>query len=147
MMAVTKNKLHVKHINLKEGKQKFHQEVTVEDLDIAKLNFIGPIAIDAELFKNGDTVVVSGNITFRLLLSCVSCLENYEKDFSQGLYQEYVKTTKPMTVETARLEGIDFVREYFTADYLDLMPIIRDTILLAIPVAPWCREDCPGVIA
>lgn len=30
-------------------------------------------------------------------------------------------------------------------DFLDLAPMARDAILLALPLAPLCREDCPGL--
>jgi uncharacterized protein len=31
------------------------------------------------------------------------------------------------------------------ADHLDLAPLARDALLLALPLAPLCREDCPGL--
>lgn len=31
------------------------------------------------------------------------------------------------------------------ADFLDLAPMARDAILLALPLAPLCRQDCPGL--
>lgn len=30
------------------------------------------------------------------------------------------------------------------ADRVDLEPMIRDAVLLALPLAPLCRDDCPG---
>jgi uncharacterized protein len=30
------------------------------------------------------------------------------------------------------------------ADRVDLEPMLRDTLLLALPIAPLCRDDCPG---
>lgn len=29
-------------------------------------------------------------------------------------------------------------------DRVDLEPMLRDAVLLALPIAPLCREDCPG---
>jgi uncharacterized protein len=37
--------------------------------------------------------------------------------------------------ETSRLEG----------DLLDLEPLLRDAVVLALPFQPLCREDCPGL--
>ena len=39
--------------------------------------------------------------------------------------------------ETSRLEG----------DLLDLEPLLRDAVVLALPFQPLCREDCPGLCA
>ena len=30
------------------------------------------------------------------------------------------------------------------ADRVDLEPMLRDAVLLALPLAPLCRDDCPG---
>jgi uncharacterized protein len=32
-------------------------------------------------------------------------------------------------------------------DLLDLEPVLRDALVLALPLAPLCREDCPGLCA
>jgi uncharacterized protein len=140
-----KNQLIINRINLKEGSQKFHRSITAEELDIKTLILIGPIVIDIDLLKNNDVIVITGNINFRVKLCCVNCLENYEKDFSEKIYQEYVRGTKPIAAVRGRLEDADFTREYYTGDFFDLTSVIRDTVQLAIPLAPWCREDCPGV--
>jgi uncharacterized protein len=30
-------------------------------------------------------------------------------------------------------------------DLLDLEPLLRDAVVLALPFQPLCREDCPGL--
>jgi uncharacterized protein len=32
-----------------------------------------------------------------------------------------------------------------SGDYLDLRPLVRDAVLLELPLAPLCQEDCPGL--
>jgi uncharacterized protein len=140
-----KNPLIINRVKIKEGSQKFYQEVSAEDLEIKKLLIIGPIKIDVELTKSGDMIILTGTVNFRVKLCCASCLENYEKDFSEKVYQEYVRGTKPALTAGGRIEDADFTREYYTGDYFDMTPIIRDSVQLAIPMAPWCRDDCPGV--
>lgn len=34
-----------------------------------------------------------------------------------------------------------------TGEQLDLRPLVRDAILLDLPIAPLCREDCQGICA
>lgn len=29
-------------------------------------------------------------------------------------------------------------------DFVDLGPVVHDAVVLALPLAPLCREDCPG---
>ena len=39
--------------------------------------------------------------------------------------------------EVSRLEG----------DLLDLEPLLRDAVVLALPFQPLCEDDCPGLCA
>jgi len=140
-----KTPLLINRVKLQEGNQKFHHELTTEELDIRNIIAIGLIAIHLNLSKNDNLVIVSGLVKFRANLCCSNCLENYEKEFSEKLYQEYVHGTIPVATAHNRLEGADFNREYYTGDFFDLTSMIRDTVQLAIPLASWCRDDCPGV--
>lgn len=145
LTAEKKKKLIINQLHLKSGEQKFHEEIAGPDLDITQLQFIGPVIINAELLKNGDTVVISGTVNYRLKLCCVNCLENFEREFSEKIYQEYIKSSVSKSVSASHLEEIDFVREFYNSDFFDLTPLVRDTILLSVPIAFWCQPDCPGV--
>ncbi|MEO0074501.1 MAG: DUF177 domain-containing protein [candidate division WOR-3 bacterium] len=139
------NKLIINRQKLKTGIQKLNLELNKEDLEIENLNFIGPIILDCELNKNQDTVILSGIISYRLNLCCVNCLKNFERDFKEKIYQEYIKISRPIKFN-AQLEEEDFIREYHSTDYFDIKPLIRDTIILSVPIAFWCRTDCKGVL-
>ena len=41
-------------------------------------------------------------------------------------------------------EGIIY---HLDGDLLDLEPVLRDAVVLALPMSPLCREDCPGLCA
>ncbi|MCW2914010.1 MAG: hypothetical protein JWN52_2078, partial [Actinomycetia bacterium] len=30
-------------------------------------------------------------------------------------------------------------------DFIDLEPVLRDAVVLALPLSPLCRDDCPGL--
>jgi uncharacterized protein len=34
---------------------------------------------------------------------------------------------------------------YLDGDLLDLEPALRDAVVLALPMSPLCRDDCPGL--
>ncbi|MCX8015524.1 MAG: DUF177 domain-containing protein [candidate division WOR-3 bacterium] len=140
-----KNPLLINRLNLKPGRQHFHQELTAEQLDIKALTIIGNIIVDLELSKNGDTITVEGLVSFKVKLNCVNCLEDFEQSFSEKVYQEYIRGSNQTIIMKGRLEDVDFMREYYSGDFFDLTGLIHDTIHLAIPIAPWCQENCPGV--
>jgi uncharacterized protein len=48
-------------------------------------------------------------------------------------------------MEKVALKGEDINRVYFEGDSIDLSIGIRDTLILAAPIAPVCKEDCKGI--
>jgi uncharacterized protein len=83
-------------------------------------------------------VLVSGTATAELSGECARCLDpltsRLEVDFQQ-LYVYPGNEIDDEDDETGRL--ID--------DCADLEPVIRDAVVLALPLAPLCRDDCAGL--
>ena len=44
-------------------------------------------------------------------------------------------------------EERDDEERYLDGDLLDLEPALRDAVVLALPMSPLCRDDCPGLCA
>ena len=73
--------------------------------------------------------------------SCARCLEPIEDTLHldvQELYAYEGSTTEATSEEdeVRRIEG----------DFLDLEPLVRDTVVLNLPLAPVCTEDCAGPV-
>ncbi len=85
-------------------------------------------------------VLVSGDLEVPVTGSCARCLEPIEDTLSldvQELYAYEGSTTEATSEEdeVRRVEG----------DFLDLEPLVRDTVVLALPLAPVCTDDCQGL--
>ncbi|TFV87526.1 DUF177 domain-containing protein [Blastococcus sp. CT_GayMR20] len=85
-------------------------------------------------------VLVTGDLDVPVEGSCARCLEPIEDTLHlsvQELYAYSGSTTEATSEEdeVRRIEG----------DYLDLEPLARDTVVLNLPLAPVCTEDCAGL--
>jgi uncharacterized protein len=85
-------------------------------------------------------VLVTGELDVPVTGSCARCLEPIEDTLHldvQELYAYEGSTTEATSEEdeVRRIEG----------DHLDLEPLARDTVVLALPLAPVCTEDCAGL--
>jgi uncharacterized protein len=85
-------------------------------------------------------VLVTGDIDVPVTGSCARCLEPIEDTLQldvQELYAYEGSTTEATSEEdeVRRIEG----------DFLDLAPLVRDTVVLNLPLAPVCTEDCAGL--
>ncbi len=85
-------------------------------------------------------VLVTGELDVPVVGSCARCLEPIEDTLHldvQELYAYPGSTTEATSEEdeVRRLEG----------DFLDLEPLVRDAVVLSLPLAPVCTEDCAGL--
>jgi uncharacterized protein len=104
------------------------------------LDVIGvPVGSDVQLSVRLESVVegvlASGTARASLRGECVRCLDPVEGDLEAEYQELYVYPGREADDETSRLEG----------DLLDLEPVLRDAVVLALPLAPVCRDDCPGL--
>jgi uncharacterized protein len=81
-------------------------------------------------------VLASGTARAQLAGECVRCLEAIEQPLDVEFQELYAyPDSDAEDDEASRLEG----------DLLDLEPVVRDVVVLALPFQPVCRADCPGL--
>lgn len=98
------------------------------------------ISLDLRLESVSEGVLVSGTITVPLEGECGRCLVPINEELTVPVQElfAYVNSTTDETTdddEVGRIQG----------DLIDLEPALRDAVVLALPVNPVCREDCPGL--
>jgi DUF177 domain-containing protein len=92
-----------------------------------------PIRVVGTLERIGEGVVVRGTMHAPWRAVCSRCLQPVV-----GALQVHVDElfeTAPLAGETYQLD----------TDALDLLPLVRDALLLDLPSAPLCRTDCAGI--
>jgi uncharacterized protein len=98
-----------------------------------------PVDLDVRLEAVMEGVLVTGTATVQVRGECARCLSDIEDITSvdiQELYvYDHVRTDADEDQETRRL--VD--------DLLDLEPLVRDAVVLALPFKPVCTDDCGGL--
>ena len=104
-----------------------------------------PVELDLRLEAVMEGVLLTGTATARLEGECVRCLEPIEDEIHATLQELYVypeqhdrateHDDRDLDDETSRLED----------DLVDLEPLLRDAVVLALPFQPLCMDDCPGL--
>jgi uncharacterized protein len=80
-------------------------------------------------------VLVSGTASVTVTGECARCLDPVEWDQTVPLTELFLHEPGPEE------EGLPVL----AGDLLDLEPVVRDAVVLALPLAPLCRSDCPGL--
>lgn len=140
----------VKVSGLKEGTNSIRFEMSPEDVDIkplhgCELTLTRDVIAELELLKQGSRVYISGKVDFQTEMTCSVCAEPFRKESTESLYVEFERGLPSAAGNIHELGEDDLIRSYYSNDELSIMPVIRDTILLSIPIAPQCRPECKGV--
>jgi uncharacterized protein len=95
-----------------------------------------PVEVELRLEAVMEGVLASGRAWVTLSGECARCLEPLEDDLEVTLQELYVYPESDAEEdEASRLEG----------ELLDLEPVLRDAVVLALPFRPVCTPDCPGL--
>jgi uncharacterized protein len=94
----------------------------------------GDVVADVVLEAMTDgRITATGTIAAPWTGQCRRCLEQVA-GIVEVEVQEVFEPHPPPDADTYRLDG----------DQLDLEPMVRDAVLLALPLAPLCSEGCAG---
>lgn len=98
------------------------------------------IELDLRLESVMEGVLVSGTARAPLAGVCVRCLDDIESEITVDVQELYAYPGR-VPAEDAEAD----VERVVEDDLIDLEPALRDALVLALPQAPLCREDCPGL--
>ena len=105
-----------------------------------------PIDLDLRLESVLEGVLVSGSADLQVSAECSRCLETFD-------WHEEIDLTELFRYPTTDARGAIVEEEdesedplpVLQDDLIDLEPVLRDAVVLDLPLAPLCREDCKGL--
>jgi len=107
-------------------------------------------AVHLELSRSGDDIYVHGSVKATIGLPCGACLQPTRVDVSVPVKMLYVfGEEKDDRDDDADEVNIDPDDESDVAQhdgvYVELDPMIREQLILSVPMAPRCKEGCRGL--
>ena len=106
------------------------------------------IELDLRLESVMEGVLVTGTARATLKGECVRCLEPLEQE-AEADFQELFSYPDADDRSRPTADTGDDAEEEDTlsleGDYFDLEPVLRDAVVLSLPLQPVCRDDCPGL--
>ena len=91
------------------------------------------IAIELRLEAVMDGVLATGTASAQATGECVRCLDSLDEDLVVDFQELYLYDEAGE--DELSLEG----------ELLDLEPVLRDAVVLALPFKPVCDPECPGL--
>jgi DUF177 domain-containing protein len=114
-------------------------------IDAAELAMVQPVELECWLYKVNDEVVVHGSLRSSLSLTCSRCAEEFQKALSVALDTVYLPTGELSSARAKELEEGETDVYAYTDQVIDIATMVRDKLLLSIPLQPHCTLGCKGL--
>lgn len=126
-------------------------EIPEEGLDLdlqetVQLNGgLSPVQSHLRITKIGTEVVVSGNILADVELQCSRCLKDFRSTLTIPFEAIYHPLEHLREEEKHELKVDELDMGFYSKDELDLFDLIKEQIMLNIPMKPLCSKLCKGI--
>ena len=94
--------------------------------------------LDLRLESVLDGVLVSGTVTTAVVGECGRCLEPFTDEVDVDVQELFLYDG----ADAGPDEDEVFV---VVGDLIDIEPVLRDAVVLGLPLHPLCEDDCPGL--
>jgi uncharacterized protein len=94
----------------------------------------GPVQLDLTLDRISEGIVARGTVTATWHAECSRCLGDVERSLEAHVDELFEPT--PVEGETYPIEGHE----------IDLEQLVRDVVLLDLPLAPHCEPECVDTV-
>jgi len=114
-----------------------HIEEPIDDMatELARVAEERPVEADLLMESLVDGILASGPVAGVMSLSCARCLKPFETGFRVDVQELFAPGATAEDDEYPLPDG----------GVVDVEPMIRDAVVLAMPFAPLCRPDCQGL--
>jgi uncharacterized protein len=101
---------------------------------------------EVRLTRLRDAVMADVDVAGRVAMECSRCLRSYDQAFEAAFSEEYRQSVDLRSgVELPPAEDEDADTSLIDENHeLDLAEVLRQEILVALPMRPDCGDDCPG---
>ena len=116
-------------------------------LELARVQVGAEMQLDVRFEAVTEGVLVTGSATAPLAGECARCLAPLATTVTASFTELYLYPRGRHDQHDRSDENTEQEDEelYLDGDLLDLEPVLRDAVVLALPMSPLCREDCPGL--
>lgn len=111
------------------------------DADAAAPILAGPV----RLLRTGNDILVQGELHAELILPCARCLAPVNVPLTVTLEDVFTPTLDIVTGQAITPEEEDQALWIDEHHLLDLSEVLRQYVLVALPMHPLCRADCRGL--
>jgi uncharacterized protein len=116
------------------------------DLPLDLGRFIAPIHLDAHVRKVEEEITIEGRISTHIEMTCSRCLKPHDEYIDDMFEVVYCpKPDEQEAVDEIELNETDLNASYYEGGSIAVSELIREQLLLLLPIKPLCKADCAGL--
>ncbi len=129
------------------GTRSYELRVPVSELDQLDEGFDVSQSLEGSvrLLRTNETVLARLRGAMAVQLECGRCLELFEAELDIAVEEEFHPIVDVLTGRPLHDTGDDAALVIDEHHILDMSEVVRQAILLELPLSPVCREDCAGL--
>lgn len=117
----------------------------VKDLVPEEVTDATPLRGHVHLLRTDRGILVEGQLTGSVVVPCSRCLDDVNAPVTvevEDIFQPTVDVVRGTFIEVEEEDTALLIDEHHI---LDLNEVLRQNLLLAVPMQPLCRPDCAGL--
>jgi uncharacterized protein len=131
----------------KELKVRFDRDWWNKDLEEERILGLGaPLSVWIRIQPVGKRITLEGSVSTSLLLQCDRCLEPYSWELSKD-FRIFLSLSPFEGGADVELSGDDLNLEFIQGNFLELEQVIKEQIILSLPMKALCTAECKGLCA
>jgi len=132
---------------LEELGGKFSQAYDVDSLPLGEedVRLMEPAEVRGRIKRSGQEVELRGELRAKIESVCSRCLQPVELPIHAEFAERFVPAVSWGAEEQHELQEEDLNLAVFDGEAIELNDLVREEILLAMPVQVLCRADCKGL--
>lgn len=122
---------------------KLHEDISNIDPAVTPLTSLDG---SVNLIRTGDGILAMGDLYTTIELTCSRCLEVFSKSLRFRVEEEFIPTIDLLTGARLPLAQANDTATIIDSHHvLDLTEVVRQDLILAVPMHAVCRSGCKGL--
>jgi uncharacterized protein len=107
---------------------------------------VAPVELTLDVQRmGGDAFGVAGRVSTKLQMECGRCVEPFEVPVDAAFDLRYVPHTQNTGEGEREVGDDDLATVFYREGMLDLIELLREQFVLALPMKPLCDQACRGL--
>lgn len=134
---------------LEEQGGEFSRIYGIDELPLGEtdVKLRAPVVVRGRARRKANEINLTGRIETEVETICSRCLKSVKLPVRAGFSERFVSEVSWRNEEQHELKSEDLDLAVLGGEAIDVDELVREEILLALPVQVLCHEDCKGLCA